>query len=75
VFQEDDRKERPFLVLERVNNKTEKVWLAVFNLETLKLVSHKQINMCRYELSFIESDQEIILVPSSQISDPYIDGK
>ena len=46
IFKEDDRNEKPFIVLQYNQNKISNLWFAVINLEENKFIDAKLINVC-----------------------------
>ena len=54
LFREDDRPERPFVVLEIEEEKVSNTWFAIFNLKTLQIQACHLIPMQQKELSHID---------------------
>ena len=69
IFKEDDRDERPFVIIQQFSSskKIRKVWLAIINLKNNKIVESVIVNLSSYEMAFIESTDNIQMCSSKSI--------
>ena len=67
VFAEDDRKERPLIIIQLCKQRIHKIWFAIFDFASNKLIKSSSINITPLEVNHIHQMDDIQLSPSSGI--------
>jgi len=65
MFTEDDRKERPLIIIQLCKQRIHKIWFTMFDLVSNKLIKSSSINITTLEVNHIHQMDDIQLSASS----------
>ena len=72
---EDDRRERPFIVLDITDDTIKHIWVVLIDVFDFKIIQHHKMYISQEKLKFLEGPQDIFLCASNSLKIVDGDGK